>query len=94
MIMPMIFMNGWPFVKKKTTEPPMPRVGRSCISTLSWCPRGNSGGGWTTTSSVGTSDGSALGGRFTTIWLTAHQFPCPTQAFRPPPRVRRAQAAA
>lgn len=35
MIMPMIFMNGWPFVKKKTTEPPMPSVGRSCISTLS-----------------------------------------------------------
>lgn len=36
MIMPMIFMNGCPFVKKKTTEPPMPSVGRSCISTLSW----------------------------------------------------------
>lgn len=35
MTMPMILMNGCPLVKKKTTEPPMPSVGSSCISTLS-----------------------------------------------------------
>ncbi len=70
MIMPMILMNGCPLVKKKTTEPPMPNVGRSCISTLSRCPRGSSGGGCRTISCVGTSDGSTRGGRFTTMWLT------------------------
>src|SRR5690606_20981059 len=36
---------------------------------------GSSGGGCTTTSPDGTSGGSARGGRFTTIWVTAHQFP-------------------
>lgn len=35
MTMPMILMNGCPLVKKKTTEPPMPSVGSSCIRTLS-----------------------------------------------------------
>lgn len=35
MTMPMMRMNGCPLVKKKTTEPPMPSVGSSCISTLS-----------------------------------------------------------
>ncbi|GHD96809.1 hypothetical protein GCM10010508_67030 [Streptomyces naganishii JCM 4654] len=79
--MPMIFMNGWPLVKKNTTEPPMPSVGSNCISTLSWCPRGNSGGGCRTTSPVGTSDGSARGGRLTTMWLTAHQFPSRARKF-------------
>ncbi|BBC93293.1 hypothetical protein SRO_2117 [Streptomyces rochei] len=65
--MPMIFMNGCPFVKKKTTEPPIPSVGSNCMRTLSCGPRGNSGGGWRTTSPVGTSDGSARAGRFTTM---------------------------
>ncbi|GAA5052059.1 hypothetical protein GCM10023336_21240 [Streptomyces similanensis] len=88
--MPMIFMKGWAFgLKKNTTEPPMPSMGSSCISAPSCCPRGSSGGGCSTISSVGTSFGSARGGRLTTIWLTTHQFPCPTEVFCPPPRVRR-----
>ncbi len=79
--MPMIRMNGCPLVKKKTTEPPIPSVGSNCISTLSCWLRGSSGGGWTITSPAGTSGGSARGGRFTTIWLTAHQFPCRPTGF-------------
>lgn len=66
--MPMIFMNGCALgLKKNTTDPPMPSIGRSCIIAPSCCPRGSSGGGCRTTSSVGTSDGSARGGRFTTM---------------------------
>ena len=38
--MPMILMNGWALgMKKKTTEPPMPSIGRSCISALLLPPR-------------------------------------------------------
>ncbi len=32
MITPMIRMIGFGVMKKKTTEPPMPSIGRSCIS--------------------------------------------------------------
>lgn len=73
---PMMRMNGAaPGMKKKTTEEPMPSIGRSCISMPSCCPRGSSGGASSLTSSDGTSGGSDLGGRFTTIWLTGASIP-------------------
>ncbi|GGL80545.1 hypothetical protein GCM10010095_76840 [Streptomyces anthocyanicus] len=92
--MPMIFMMGWAEgLKKNTTDPPMPSMGRSCIIAPSCCPRGSSGGDCRWTSSVGTFFGSARGGRLTTMWLTSHQFPCRPDPFRPPPVSRCASIA-
>ncbi|KUJ70200.1 hypothetical protein ACZ90_05515 [Streptomyces albus subsp. albus] len=93
MIMPMMRMIGFGVMKKKTTEPPMPSIGRSCISAPSCWPRGSSGGGCNCTCSTGTSVGRARGGRLTTIWLTAHQFPCRTEVFLSAPPWRRAPSA-
>ncbi|GGV09994.1 hypothetical protein GCM10010275_58570 [Streptomyces litmocidini] len=72
---PMIRMIGDGVMKKKTTEEPMPSIGRSCINADSCCPRGSSGGGSRTSSSPGTSGGRDLGGRLTTIWLTGASIP-------------------
>ncbi len=65
---PMMRMKGAaPGMKKKTTDEPMPSIGRSCISMPSCCPRGSSGGASSLSSSEGTSGGKDRGGRLTTI---------------------------
>ncbi|GAA1929680.1 hypothetical protein GCM10009753_74400 [Streptantibioticus ferralitis] len=67
----MTFMNACcPGMKKKAADDAIPSIGsRAIIMPWSW-PRGSSGGVSNRTSSVGTSGGTALGGRLTTTTLT------------------------